>query len=165
MSIIQALITEIEIEAANTKKMLQSVPFNHAEWKPHNKSMAMKPLAVHTAQLAGWAGLIVSTDELDFANNNLPNPEINSTEDLINYFEEGTKQSIEALKSAKEGDLQSNWTLRAGDKILMKMPKYSFIRIMAMNHVYHHRAQLGVYLRLLNIPVPGMYGPSADDKS
>lgn len=165
MSTIQTLISEIKQEAKGTRKTLQNVPFDQLDWKPHEKSMKLKSLAIHIAQLAGWAGLIVQTDELDFAKNELPNPKVSSLEDLLKYFDEGVQQSVEALNATTEDDLKKEWTLRHGANVLMKLPKAAFIRTMAMNHLYHHRAQLGVYLRLLDIPVPGMYGPSADDRA
>src|SRR5690606_29497952 len=100
---------------------------------------------------------------LDFGNNTLKRPEINNTEDLLNVHEQGIRDSVAALKAARDEDLNENWVLRNGEHIILDMPKSAVIRSMAMNHIYHHRAQLGVYLRLLDVPVPGMYGPSADD--
>src|SRR5699024_4992724 len=90
--------------------------------------------------------------------------QVSTTADLVNVMEDGLKNSIEALKEAQDDEFRKNWELRFGDKVLMKMSKLDFIRKMGMNHIVHHRGQLSVYLRLLNVPIPGMYGPSADEK-
>lgn len=165
MSMTEFLITEIEHESISTQKMLERIPADKFDWTPHQKSMNMKSLATHIAQLAGWAGLIATTEELNFADGSIQTPEVNSTQDLLDLLKSGTQSSIEALKTVKDEDLNSVWTLRMGEQILMQLPKREFIRYMALNHLIHHRAQLSVYLRLLDIPIPGMYGPSADDRS
>lgn len=163
MTFINSLIAEIELESSNTQKMLTRVPADKFEWRPHEKSMTLKQLASHVAQLAEWPGFIVKTQFLDFANNSLERPVVNNTEDLLNLLQKGTDESVEALKAASEKDLEDNWILRNGEHIIIDMPKAAVVRRMALNHFYHHRAQLSVYLRLLDVPVPGMYGPSADD--
>lgn len=163
MALINNLITEIEHESSNTQKMLARVPADKFDWRPHEKSMTLKHLATHVARLAEWPGFIIKTQFLDFADNNLERPVVQSTEDLLSLLQNGTNESIEALKNATEEDLEDNWILRNGEHIIIDMPRAAVIRNMAMNHIYHHRAQLGVYLRLLDVPVPGMYGPSADD--
>lgn len=163
MSLRDTLITEIKKEAANTEKMLERIPADQFAWRPHQKSNTLKGLSTHIASLAGMTGLIVNSEYLDFAEGTLKQPEINSTKDLLDVFKEGTQNSIQALEAADEDALKANWVMRSGDYLIMEGPKAEIIRTMGMNHVYHHRAQLGVYLRLLNIPIPGMYGPSADD--
>ncbi|MCZ2223164.1 MAG: DinB family protein [Chitinophagales bacterium] len=164
MSLTKALITEIQHESVSTKKMLERVPAEKFDWRPHAKSMTLKQLATHIANLSGWVSLIIKTDYLDFLEGTLKRPEINTTEDLVKENQSGTEQTIEALQSAKDEDLlNQNWTLRKGEHVIMEMTKAAFIRSMALNHLYHHRAQLSVYLRLLDIPIPGMYGPSADE--
>jgi len=163
MSLIHSLIAEIELESSNTEKMLARVPAAEFDWRPHEKSMSLKHLATHVAHLAQWPGFILKTQFLDFADNNLERPVVNTTEDLLILLQNGTNESVEALKTASEQDLEDNWILRNGEHIIIDMPKAAVIRRMALNHIYHHRAQLGVYLRLLDVPVPGMYGPSADD--
>lgn len=163
MSLIHSLIAEIELESSNTEKMLARVPAAQFDWRPHEKSMTLKQLATHVAHLAQWPGFILKTPFLDFANNNLERPVVNNTEDLLQLLQSGTTESIEALKSATTADFEQNWILRNGEHIILDMPRSAVIRRMALNHIYHHRAQLSVYLRLLNVPIPGMYGPSADD--
>lgn len=164
MKILEALIAEIDQEAQSTKKILERVPADKFDWQPHEKSMDLKRLATHVAHLSFWPELVVKTDELDFADNNMENPKIESTKDLIDLWKKGTEASKAALKSMGESDLKKTWTLREGETVYLEAPKYNVIRQMSMNHLYHHRAQLGVYLRLLDIPIPGMYGPSADEQ-
>jgi uncharacterized damage-inducible protein DinB len=164
MDIIKLLQKEMEQEAVTTLKMLERVPQDKYDWQPHPKSMTMRRLAAHVAELPGWAAMVVDTDELDFANNAYEPKEINNNSDLINYYEESLKNGRDALKRVKEEDLSKLWTLRNGDQIYSTEPKYDVIR-MSYSQVIHHRAQLGVYLRLLDIPLPGSYGPTADDMS
>lgn len=162
MSLTQDLIREIEHEAQNTRKMLALVPKEKFDWKPHEKSMSLKSLSKHIADLAGMAGAAAGLDELDLASGE--KKEFNSTEDLVKHFESGTENTISTLKSIQDEDLKKDWTLRYGEHVIMTAPKAQAIRKMGLNHMYHHRAQLGVYLRMLNIPIPGMYGPSADER-
>ncbi len=165
MALTDMLIKEIEKEAAGTKKTLERVPADKFDWQPHQKSMTMKQLATHIVGLVQMTGIAATTDYLDFVEGTMKTPEINSTEDLVTEFDKNTQETIAALKSIKDEDLNKEWVLRAGDHVIVKAPKLEAIRTMALNHTYHHRAQLGVYLRLLDIPVPGVYGPSADDKA
>ncbi|MBW7843343.1 MAG: DinB family protein [Ignavibacterium sp.] len=164
MLLTKLLIEEIEQEAINTKKMLERVPAEKFDWRPHQKSMTLKQLAVHIANLSKRPAQVITTQYLDLADSSIKKPEINNPTDLIKEFEEGTSQSIDALKSVSDDDLNVNWIMRRGEHIIINMPKAAAIRNMGLSHLYHHRAQLGVYLRLLDIPVPGMYGQSADDK-
>ena len=163
MEIIPLLLKELEREAATTRKFLKLVPMNKLDYKPHEKSMAMMNLATHIAELPGWAKLALESDELDFAKVPYKPAVINSTEELLALFEKSQLEGTQALSVAKEEDLLPNWTLRQGDIIFSTWTKYEVIRH-ALAQSAHHRAQLGVYLRLLNIPIPGTYGPSADDQ-
>ena len=165
MSLKDSLIAEIEQESKNTKKMIERVPEDKFDWQPHVKSMTVKALASHIATLSGMAGFVVKSDYLDFKEGKLKRPEINSKADLIKAVEESTRETIDALKSANDEDLNKSWVMRMGDYVILNAPKSAAIRTMCLNHLYHHRAQLGVYLRLLDIPIPGMYGPSADDRA
>lgn len=165
MSISEILLPEIKQEAESTKKVLQAIPTDKFDYTPHEKSMKLKDLALHIADLSGWISTIISTDYLDFAEGGVTRPEIKTTDDIVKYFEENTQKSLESLKTASDQDLAKNWVLRNGDYVILDLPKSAVIRSMAMNHVYHHRAQIGMYLRLLNVPIPGMYGPSADDRA
>lgn len=164
MDIISLLVKEMEQEAAVTRKMLDRVPENNWNYKPHEKSMTLKQLTGHIAELPGWVKLGLETSELDFAKGDYKPSEINSKEQLIAIFEKSFEEGKAVLASANENDLLPNWTLRSGDQVFNVFTKYEIIRH-AFAQTTHHRAQLGVYLRLLNIPIPGSYGPSADDTS
>jgi uncharacterized damage-inducible protein DinB len=162
MEIIPLLLKEMEQEATTTRKFLQLVPADKLDYKPHEKSMVMNSLAVHIAELPSWVTMALTTTELDFAAMDYTPTVVNSSEDLVQVFDRSLESGINALKNAKEEDLLPEWTLRTGDKIHSVMTKYEVIRH-SFAQTTHHRAQLGVYLRLLNIQIPGSYGPSADE--
>lgn len=162
MNIIPLLLKESEQEAGITRKMLALVPNDKFDWKPHPKSMTMRQLAVHIAELPAWTALMLTTTELDFASSPYKPTPAESADDLLQILEKSLTTGNESLSSAKEDDLLPNWTLRMGEMILASMTKYEAVRH-ALSQTIHHRAQLGVYLRLLNIPIPGSYGPSADE--
>ena len=162
MDILQALLKEMEAEAATTRKMLALVPTEKLTWKPHEKSMSLQNLAVHITELPSWVSLALTTTGIDFAAMDYKPRVVNDAAELLPMFEQSFASGQEALKNAKEADLEPSWTMRSGDKIHAVMNKYEVIRH-SFAQTSHHRAQLGVYLRLLNIPIPGSYGPSADD--
>lgn len=164
MTIKKAFIAEIEKEAVSTKKILEAVKAENFAWKPHEKSMSTKSLAIHIAGLFDLVNLIVQTDELDLKSADFKVPSINNTTDLTNYLDASIAACILSLQQMDDNILENVWTMKMGDYIISKTSKASSIRTMALNHLIHHRGQLSVYLRLLNIPVPGMYGPSADEK-
>jgi len=148
-------------EGATTRKMLSRVPQDQFGYQPHTKSMDMKRLATHIADLPGWIHMTFTTDEIDFAKP-YEQPSINSHDDLMNYFETRYNAGLSTLVPENEKLLDKPWTLRNGDTIYSSDPKIEIIR-MSLSQQIHHRAQLGVYLRLLNVPIPGSYGPSADE--
>ena len=162
MTFLEFFLEQLEMEAITTRKMLSRVPTDKFDWKPHEKSMAMKNLAVHLAELPTWITMILNTDELDFAKNEYKQEPIQNTEELLAYFEKCSIDGRESLKKGNEAVLDEPWTLRNGEQIYDVSPKRDVIR-MSVSQIIHHRAQLGVYLRLLNIPIPGSYGPSADE--
>ena len=162
MNIIELLLTELEREAQVTRKMLALVPTDKFGWAPHERSMKMKSLSTHIAELPTWITLALNTDELDFATAPYEPIEAENTTDILAVFEKSYEDGKGSLLKAKEEDLTGKWVLRNGDEIYATMTKYETIRH-AFSQTIHHRAQLGVYLRLLNIPIPGSYGPSADD--
>lgn len=162
MQIIPLLLKEMEQEAAITRKMLERVPDDKFDWKPHEKSMAMKQLTVHIAELPAWVKMGLTTSELDFAKMDYTPTPVSSTQELLSIFEKSLTEGKSALSDAKEEDLLPDWTMRNGDQIYAVYTKYEVIRH-SFAQTIHHRAQLGVYLRLLNIPIPGSYGPSADE--
>lgn len=150
-------------EGATTRNMLSRVPDDKFDYKPHEKSMAIKALATHIADLPGWMHMIFTTDQLDFATP-YEQPEINNNKDIMAYFEKRYSEGLSTLIPENEALLDKHWTLRHGEKILSSDPKIDVIK-MSLSQQIHHRAQLGVYLRLLNIPIPGSYGPSADENN
>ena len=162
MNVIPLLLKELEQEAKTTRKMLERVPDDKFDWKPHAKSMSMKQLTVHIAELPSWVTMGLTTSELDFATTPYQPTTVNSTADLLQLLENSLEKARTSLKGATEDDLLPNWTLRSGDQIFSVMTKYEVIRH-SISQTIHHRAQLGVYLRLLDIPIPGSYGPSADE--
>ena len=164
MNIVALLVKELEEEAVLTRKMLERVPNDKWDWKPHPKNMSLQSLTVHLAELPSWVKLGLTTSELDFAAAPYAPTLVQSTEELLQLFEKSLQEGKQALQGAKEEDLLPTWTLRNGDQVYQVYTKYEVIRH-ALAQTIHHRAQLGVYLRLLNIPIPGSYGPSADDMS
>lgn len=162
MTTTQRFINQLQEEAKTTRKMLSAVPDEKLDWQPHPKSMTLRRLAGHIAELPGWVTMTMNTNGLDFANNGYKPVPINSREELLQYFEKELTGGIAALENAKDEDLKPIWTLRNGDNILSERPKEDVIT-MSISQIIHHRAQLGVFLRLLDIPIPGSYGPSADE--
>lgn len=162
MSMIQMLLKEMDQEAVTTRKMLERVPDDKYDWAPHEKSMTVRSLATHIAELPTWVTLALTTDELDFNSNPYEPLAINNNTELIKHFEESFASGKETLSTASEKDLEPLWTLRMGEQILNVSTKGEVIR-MTFSQIVHHRAQMGVFLRLLNIPIPGSYGPSADE--
>lgn len=150
-------------EGAITRKMLSRIPDDQFAYKPHPKSMDTKRLATHLADLPGWIHMTFTTDGIDFAQP-YEQPEINSTKDLLDYFEKRSAEGLSVLVPENEALLNEPWTLRNGDIIYSTDPKIEILR-MSFSQQIHHRAQLGVYLRLLDVPIPGSYGPSADENA
>lgn len=164
MSQIKLFQRELENEAKTTRKMLSVVPNDKYDWKPHPKSMSIRQLASHIAELPSWLGMVLNTSELDFAANPYEAVPIENTAALLEMFEKNLEEARTQLASAKEETLADEWTLRNGEQIYSTEPKADVIR-MSFSQIIHHRAQLGVFLRLLDVPIPGSYGPSADDMS
>ncbi len=162
MKTIPMLLKEMEQEAETTRKMLARVPNDKFDWQPHPKSMTIRRLATHVAEIPGWVAMALTTNELDFANNTFQKPLLNNTAEVLESFEQSLAQGEAELAKTNEEELLKNWTLRTGDQIHSVRPKVEVIR-MAFSQTVHHRAQLGVFLRLLEVPIPGSYGPSADE--
>jgi uncharacterized damage-inducible protein DinB len=162
MTFLEFFLQQLEEEAVTTRKMLSRVPTEKLGWKPHDKSMEINRLATHIAELPTWIPMTLNTDELDFAASDYKPKKVNETEELVQYFEECLVKGRQAVKNGNEADLDKPWTLRNGAEIYSTTPKRDVIR-MSLSQIIHHRAQLGVFLRLLNVPIPGSYGPSADE--
>jgi uncharacterized damage-inducible protein DinB len=167
MKISEALLPEFDQEMGNTRKALERVPFDKLSWKPHPKSMTFGALAAHIATMPAWANLTMEMDAFDYAppgGEPYKTPTFGSNKELIDTFDKGVAEARAALVAADDSKLLAPWTLMAGGKTIMTMPRVAVIRSFVMNHTIHHRAQLGVYLRLNDIPVPAAYGPTADEQ-
>ncbi|MFI5137348.1 MAG: DinB family protein [Sphingobacteriales bacterium] len=162
MDIIPMLLKEMEQEAQTTRKMLERIPEDKYDWQPHAKSMTVGRLATHVAELPGWVKMTFNTDELDFAKGDYKPVVINNNKELLDYFEKCYAEGYNRLAEATEDELLLKWTLRNGDQIYSVRTKAEVVR-MSFCQTVHHRAQLGVFLRLLDVPIPGSYGPSADE--
>jgi len=162
MDILKSLAKELENETVTTRKMLSIIPNDKYDWQPHPKSMTIRRLATHIADIGNWFQLAVEDDELDFATTTHKEPEINNTTELLAYFEESFANGKAALENAALEQLDELWTMRNGDQVYFTNFKAEVIRA-SFCQITHHRAQLGVYLRLLDIPIPSSYGPSADE--
>ena len=162
ITFIESLLEELEHESIGTRKILALVPADKGDWKPHAKSMSMKDLAVHVADIPSWITGALTTDEIDFAATPYKPQDCNGGEELVAFFDKNVAEATNTLKLHKDEILEKHWTMRSGEAVLMKLTKLQTIRH-AFGQMIHHRAQLGVYLRLLDIPIPGVYGPSADE--
>lgn len=162
MSQIEMLLKELKQEAVTTRKMLALVPDDKHDWKPHAKSGSLIWLSTHVAELPGWVDMTLNTSGLDFQQNPYTQPPIRNNAELLAFYDKSFDAGIKALENAKDDQLAENWTLRNGDMILSVSSKADVIR-MSYCQTVHHRAQLGLYLRLLDVPIPGSYGPSADE--
>ncbi len=161
-ALINLLLKEADTEAATTRKFLALVPANQPDFKPHSKSMSMHDLAVHLAELPSWMTLGIATDGIDFATMDYTPTAWSSTEDLLRIFETSLASGRSSLEGASEETLlNGTWTMRHGEHVIDTLSKYEIVRV-SLAQTIHHRAQLGVYLRMLDIPIPGSYGPTAD---
>ena len=162
ITFMESFLKELEKESIGTRKMLALVPADKSDWKPHEKSMKLKDLATHIADLPTWITMAINTDELDFVTSPYNPTNCNGGEELTAYFDKNVEEAKQILQNSKDSILEETWTLRNGDIIYMQSTRLETIRH-SYSQIVHHRAQLGVYLRLLNIPIPGVYGPSADE--
>jgi uncharacterized damage-inducible protein DinB len=157
------LMPEFDQEMANTRKLLELVPDGKFDYAPHEKSMKLGRLASHIAELPSWAKHTLQTEVLKLERSQKPFS-ASSKEELVEAFDKNVKEARAAIGAATDEELGKTWTLKLGEDTLLSMPRTAVLRSAVMNHIIHHRAQLGVYLRLNNIEFPGMYGPSADEK-
>lgn len=155
---------ELEAEYQTTRKFFEAYPEGKNDYAPHEKSMKMLPLATHIAEIFEWPNTMLTTSELDFASGDHLPKQISTREDLLQTLDQNFKSGKEALENAQENDLTATWALKNQGQELAKWSKYESIRH-ALNQITHHRAQLGVYYRINDIPLPGSYGPSADQQS
>ena len=166
MSISEKLLPEFDQEMANTRKLLACVPEEIPDYKPHEKSMPLGRLAGHVAELPNWAVNTIRLTTLDLtpaSGEGLKAFFAKSRAELLETFDKNVAEAREAIAGATDEQLHVIWTLVYKGQTVLQMPRVAVLRVMVMNHLIHHRAQLGVYLRLNNIAIPGMYGPSADE--
>jgi uncharacterized damage-inducible protein DinB len=164
MAIKDAFLPEFDSEMATTRKVIERVPEGKFDYKPHEKSMSLGQLASHIAEMPGWATMGITMDSLDIASGFKPFL-ASSTAELLEAFDKNVAGARSSIAGASDETLMKNWSLKSGDKTLMTMPKVAVVRVFMLNHVIHHRGQLSVYLRLNDVPVPSIYGPSADEGS
>jgi len=163
----KSLLQEFEFEVPATRKTLERGPSN-LDWTPHSKSMKMGRLAQHLSEIPDWAVKAITLDELDLAPVGAPPyqpPVLTSAADALATFDKNVAAAKEALAGATDEHMMKPWSLKMGGKTLLTMPRVAVVRNFVLNHTVHHSAQLGVYLRLNNVPVPQVYGPSADEGS
>ena len=158
----ELLYPDMAQELANTRRLLERIPDGKDDWKPHGKSMALGNLATHVAELPRFATMILTTDEFDFGAGTWPKVTITSNADRLALFDEVAAGMVSGINSATWPALDRNWKMRMGEQVFMNDRKANLLRG-TISHIAHHRAQLGVYLRQLDITIPGMYGPSADE--
>ena len=166
MTIGQSMLTEFDEEMKNTRKVLERCPDEKWNWKPHEKSGTLGWLAGHVGTVPEWIAMTINTDELDYAPVGGPayeSPKIENRAQLLTAFDKAAAEARAALAKVSDTDIMKGWRLLAGGQEVFTLPRAVCIRSMCLNHMIHHRAQLTVYFRLLNVAVPGLYGPSADE--
>ena len=160
-----ALIAELKHEGAMTKKMLERVPLDRADWKPDEKSMSVGRLATHIAEIPDWTSRIATKEEFDFMKDFNFTPYVaKSSEELIGILQKSLDEAINNLSKLSDEEMNKHWVVKRGEQVMFDTPRKVAVRGWTLSHLIHHRGQLSVYLRLLGVPVPGMYGPSADEK-
>lgn len=167
MSIAETLLAEWDVEIPITRRVLERVPDDKGEWKPHPKSFNMAHLAQLVARMPGWATMMMQESELDIAPTEGPPPQpysVETTATLLEEFDRNAAAGRASIAATSDDAFQETWTLKAAGHAVQSGTRYQMLRVSMLNHLVHHRAQLGVYLRLVEVPVPSMYGPTADER-
>ncbi|MCL7973263.1 MAG: DinB family protein [marine benthic group bacterium] len=168
MSISAAMLPEFDHEMANTRKTLERVPDAAFAWKPHEKSSSMQDLASHLANLPAWTAVTIQQDGIDMAppDGSEPprQPAATSTAEALETFDRNVAEAREVLAGASDAVMMETWSLLNGGETVFSMPKVAVMRSFILNHMIHHRGQLTVYLRMHDVPLPAIYGPSADEQ-
>ncbi len=167
MPISDSLLSEFDHEMATTRKVLDRCPDDKFGWKPHQKSFSMAGLATHIANMAGWSTEVVNKDSLDVAPAGAPpykEQPVASRRELLEKFDKNLSAARAAIAATKDDHWMKPWTLLAGGQTIFTLPRVATYRSMILNHIVHHRGQMSVYLRLNDVPVPSIYGPSADEQ-
>lgn len=157
-----SLLGELDHELSQLRKTIERIPSEQLNFKPHPKSMTLSQLGTHLAQIPFWGAMTLTTPEVDLAQP-WEQPDPKTTEEILAILDRSVSEFRAALEPASEETMQAPWTLRKGEHVIFTMPRAQLMRGMIMNHLIHHRGQLSVYLRLLDVPVPALYGPSADE--
>jgi uncharacterized damage-inducible protein DinB len=164
MTISEVLLLDFDAEIASTRKTLERIPENDPGWRPHEKSMPIGRLSMHTAMLPDFCHRILSTDGMDMDKEKFPDFNFESTARLVSELDRAAAGAKATLSGMSDDELQKHWKFSYQGRVLLDAPKMVLYRNMFLNHLVHHRSQLAVYLRLLNLPVPALYGPSADEQ-
>lgn len=160
----QLALGDLEHELNVTRRVLERVPDEHLAWKPHEKSMSLGGLATHIATIPSWIETILTQDEFDVATIGGPQQPLASRDEILARFDGLVAKVKELVSQAGDEELLVPWVLRRGETVILNAPRAAIVRTMGISHSIHHRAQLTVYLRQLGVPVPGIYGPSADEQ-
>jgi uncharacterized damage-inducible protein DinB len=166
MSIAQSILPEFDHEMASTRKLLERTPGQDAAWKPHPRSYTLGQLAMHVAMIPSWLGPTLQQTELDIAPAGEPphtTPAFESTSAMLALLDKNVRDGRAALAAAKDPDFMVPWSLKSGGQTVFTIPRIAVVRSFVMNHHIHHRGQLTVYFRLRNVPLPAIYGPTADE--
>lgn len=159
------IIGDVAQEMASTRRILERIPDEHLAWRPHEKSMTLGGLATHLINLLNWQIAIFQYSEFDLSTVSFKREALAKSTDILAEFDTNVNKLDKLIAESDETMLGEEWTLRHGDHIILREPRAIALRTFGLSHMIHHRGQLGVYLRLLDIPVPGLYGPSADDEA
>jgi uncharacterized damage-inducible protein DinB len=162
VTIADALLPEFDHEMTVTRKLLERVPEDQFDWRPHQKSMTLGELAQHVATIPRWGTVTLSQSDFDLSSNQRP-PQAATRAELLAIFDGHVRDARAALVGKGDGEMTVPWTLKRGTSVVFSMPKTAVWRRLVMSHLIHHRAQLGVYLRMHDVPLPSVYGPSADE--
>lgn len=157
------VLADLDHELASTRKMLARIPAAHLDFTPHEKSWTLRKLATHLLDFPLWGQVTLQTTTLDFGAPQPPKPVLSTADDFVALWDERVVAFRAALDEASDADLQVTWTATVGDQVVMSMPRIAVLRGMVINHMIHHRAQLSIYFRMVGVPLPGLYGPSADE--
>jgi uncharacterized damage-inducible protein DinB len=163
MTINDALLPEYDHEMGTARKLLERLPDGHLTWKPHDKSMTLGRLATHVAEIAGWATSIIETNEYNMEPGTYTPEELASRAAVLELFDKNSAAARAKIAAKSDAELMTPWSLKSSGQVIFTMPKVGVLRAWMMNHMIHHRGQLSVYLRLQNVPLPAIYGPSADE--
>ena len=161
MAIADSILMEMDMEEKATQRVLERIPENKLAWKPHPKAYSLGQLAMHIAIAQGRVATAAVDDVHEFAPTAPPEPE--SRQEIMDTFSASTATAKKIVKSFDDARMMSMWTLKRNGKVIMSVPRVGFLRAIMLNHIYHHRGQLSVYIKLLDVPVPSIYGPSADE--